>query len=104
MIRVGLDPDFRRRYPHQSSGGQRQPIGIARALAVKPRFMDCDEAIAALEVSIQTQVIKLFIDLPPALVHPYTCLSSDPPVDAQLDHQSKLLYVRHCVAISLHPD
>ncbi len=63
LATVGLDPAMANRFPHQFSGGQRQRIGIARALAVNPDFLICDESIAALDVSIQAQVINLFMQL-----------------------------------------
>ncbi|MEM8552877.1 MAG: dipeptide/oligopeptide/nickel ABC transporter ATP-binding protein, partial [Pseudomonadota bacterium] len=77
LIRVGLDPQYAKRYPHQFSGGQRQRINIARALAVKPDFLVCDESVAALDVSIQAQVINLFMRLREDLSLTYLFISHD---------------------------
>jgi peptide/nickel transport system ATP-binding protein len=77
LHRVGMDASLMRRFPHQFSGGQRSRIGIARALAVKPRFLVCDEAVAALDVSIQAQVLNLFIRLREELALTYLFISHD---------------------------
>src|SRR3546814_18975346 len=63
LLEVGLDPEYSTRLPHQISGGQRQRIGIDRALMVQPAFLVCDEPVAELDVSIQAQVMNLFMDL-----------------------------------------
>lgn len=77
MDQVGLNRDFANRYPHEFSGGQRQRIGIARALALNPRFIVCDEPIAALDVSIQAQVVNLLEELQDSLGLTYLFISHD---------------------------
>ncbi len=93
LQKVGLDPDFKRRYPHQFSGGQRQRIGIARALAVKPDFLVCDEAIAALDVSIQAQIINLFMDLREDFDLTYLFISHDLGVVEHISDRLIIMYL-----------
>ncbi len=92
LLRCGLDPSFKRRYPHQFSGGQRQRIGIARALAVQPEFIVCDEAVAALDVSIQAQILNLFLKLREELGLTYLFISHDLGV---VEHISDRIYIMY---------
>jgi peptide/nickel transport system ATP-binding protein len=93
MTQVGLDPQFMRRFAHQFSGGQRARIGIARALAVNPRFLICDEAVAALDVSIQAQVINLFMQLRQDLNLTYLFISHDLGVVRHISDRVVIMYL-----------
>lgn len=97
MLQVGLDPLLKQRYPHQFSGGQRQRIGIGRALAVKPRFLVCDEAIAALDVSIQAQVLNLFMDLREQFDLTYLFISHDLSVVEHIADRIVIMYLGRVV-------
>jgi len=95
--RVGLDASLLRRFPHQFSGGQRARIGIARALAVKPEFLVCDEAVAALDVSIQAQVLNLFIRLREELGLTYLFISHDLGVVRHVSDRVVIMYLGRVV-------
>jgi peptide/nickel transport system ATP-binding protein len=97
LRRVGLDPTYKRRYPHQFSGGQRQRIGIARALAVNPEFVVCDEPVAALDVSIQAQIINLFIKLREELGLAYLFISHDLGVVEHIADRILIMYLGRIV-------
>jgi len=97
MRKVGLDAGFMRRFPHQFSGGQRARIGIARALAVQPRLLICDEAVAALDVSIQAQVINLFMALREELALTYLFISHDLGVVRHISDRVVVMYLGRVV-------
>ena len=97
LQRVGLSADVLRRFPHQFSGGQRARVGIARALAVQPEFLVCDEAVAALDVSIQAQVLNLFIKLRDELDLTYLFISHDLGVVRHISDRVVIMYLGRVV-------
>jgi len=97
LSEVGLGREYRDRYPYQISGGQRQRIGIARALMVQPSFLVCDEPVAALDVSIQAQVINLFMDLRDRHGFTYLFISHDLGVVRHISDRVAIMYLGRIV-------
>src|SRR5260370_5922603 len=104
MEKVGVDPAWLNRYPHEFSGGQNQRVGVARAMILRPKLIICDEAVSALDVSIQAQIIDLILALQAEFGMSLIFISHDLSVVRQVSHRVMLLYLGRVVELASRDD